>query len=81
MLCPSFSLYLLISTLLTHSLHTVSFTMADLNQSAVDPIANTTGAGFQEAPADDGHKVFAGNLAFATTEDELKSLFSEAGTV
>lgn len=55
--------------------------MADLNQSVVDPVANTTGAGFQEAPADDGHKVFAGNLAFATTEDELKSLFSEAGNV
>ncbi len=30
---------------------------------------------------DDAQKVFAGNLAFATTEDELKSLFSEAGKV
>ncbi|PWZ01852.1 hypothetical protein BCV70DRAFT_198133 [Testicularia cyperi] len=64
--------------------------MTDINQSAVDPVANTTGAGYQEAPAsqapgnptaEDLSKVFAGNLAFATTEEELKNIFSEAGTV
>lgn len=52
--------------------------MSDPNQSVVDPVANNV----QPPKADDdAQKVFAGNLAFATTEDELKSLFSEAGKV
>ncbi|KAJ1021189.1 hypothetical protein NDA16_003975 [Ustilago loliicola] len=52
--------------------------MADLNQSVVDPVANDV----QPAKVqEDDKKVFAGNLAFATTEDELKTLFSEAGNV
>jgi len=52
--------------------------MSDPNQSIVDPVANNV----QPAKAeDDAKKVFAGNLAFATTEEELKSLFSEAGNV
>lgn len=33
------------------------------------------------AAVDDANKVFAGNLAFSTTEDELKSVFAEAGSV
>ena len=52
--------------------------MSDPNQSIVDPLANNVQAVKLE---DDAQKVFAGNLAFATTEDELKSLFSEAGKV
>ncbi|KAN0064220.1 hypothetical protein ACQY0O_003387 [Thecaphora frezii] len=63
--------------------------MADLNQSVTDNVTNTTGAVLEEAPVsqnpgntgDEAFKVFAGNLAFATTEDELKTVFSEAGTV
>ncbi|SPC64429.1 uncharacterized protein UHOD_07276 [Ustilago sp. UG-2017b] len=52
--------------------------MADLNQSVVDPVANDAQVA---KPQEDEKKVFAGNLAFATTEDELKTLFSEAGNV
>ncbi|EPQ27733.1 uncharacterized protein PFL1_04870 [Pseudozyma flocculosa PF-1] len=63
--------------------------MSDPNQSVVDPAANINGAALAEAPAsenpgntgDEALKVFAGNLAFATSEDELKTIFSEAGTV
>lgn len=53
-------------------------TMTDPNQSIVDPVANNVQPAKTE---DDDNKVFAGNLAFATTEQELKSLFSEAGKV
>lgn len=53
--------------------------MADPNQSAVDPVANNVQPAGK--PEEDDKKVFAGNLAFSTTEDELKSLFSEAGKV
>lgn len=53
--------------------------MADPNQSVVDPVANDVQPA-NKAPEDD-KKVFAGNLAFATTDDELKKLFSEAGNV
>lgn len=52
--------------------------MTDPNQSVVDPVANNVQPPKSE---DDDKKVFAGNLAFATTEEELKSLFSEAGKV
>ncbi|SPO29033.1 uncharacterized protein UTRI_05607 [Ustilago trichophora] len=52
--------------------------MTDPNQSIVDPVANNLQPAKTE---DDDKKVFAGNLAFATTEQELKSLFSEAGKV
>ena len=52
--------------------------MSDPNQSIVDPVANNVQPPKAE---DDDKKVFAGNLAFATTEDELKALFSEAGKV
>ncbi|KAJ1018785.1 hypothetical protein NDA13_006471 [Ustilago tritici] len=52
--------------------------MADLNQSVVDPVTNDAQVA---KPQEDKKKVFAGNLAFATTEDELKTLFSEAGNV
>ncbi|PWN41523.1 hypothetical protein IE81DRAFT_330811 [Ceraceosorus guamensis] len=51
-----------------------------LQASSENPAAAAAGA----LAADDDKKaqqVFAGNLAFATTEDELKQLFSEAGTV
>ncbi|KIS66864.1 uncharacterized protein UMAG_10723 [Mycosarcoma maydis] len=53
--------------------------MTDINQSIVDPVANN--AQHVNKVEEDDKKVFAGNLAFATTEDELKTLFSEAGTV
>ncbi|GAC94570.1 glycine-rich RNA binding protein [Pseudozyma hubeiensis SY62] len=53
--------------------------MTDINQSIVDPVANN--AQPVNKAEDDDKKVFAGNLAFATTEDQLKNLFSEAGTV
>lgn len=33
------------------------------------------------AASEDANKVFAGNLAFTTTEDELKKVFDEAGNV
>ncbi|SNX86760.1 uncharacterized protein MEPE_05469 [Melanopsichium pennsylvanicum] len=52
--------------------------MTDPNQSAVDPVANNVQSIKTE---DDDSKIFAGNLAFATTEHELKTLFSEAGQV
>ncbi|KAJ9475638.1 Glycine-rich RNA binding protein [Pseudozyma hubeiensis] len=53
--------------------------MTDINQSIVDPVANNVQPA-NKAEVDD-KKVFAGNLAFATTEEQLKNLFSEAGTV
>ncbi|CAO1614160.1 unnamed protein product [Parajaminaea phylloscopi] len=39
------------------------------------------GAGSAAPAADDSHKVFAGNLAFSTTEDDLKAIFSEIGKI
>ncbi|PWN48248.1 RNA-binding domain-containing protein [Violaceomyces palustris] len=45
------------------------------------PVINGTNGVDQQKPSDDAQKVIAGNLAFATTEDELKELFSEAGKV
>lgn len=53
--------------------------MTDINQSIVDPVANNVQPA--NKAEDDDKKVFAGNLAFATTEEQLKNLFSEAGTV
>ncbi|TKY88306.1 hypothetical protein EX895_002658 [Sporisorium graminicola] len=53
--------------------------MTDINQSIVDPVANNVQPVAKSE--DDDKKVFAGNLAFATTEEQLKSLFSEAGNV
>lgn len=53
--------------------------MTDPNQSIVDPVANNVQPVTKSE--DDDKKVFAGNLAFATTEEQLKSLFSEAGNV
>ncbi|CBQ69492.1 conserved hypothetical protein [Sporisorium reilianum SRZ2] len=53
--------------------------MTDINQSIVDPVANNVQPVTKSD--DDDKKVFAGNLAFATTEEQLKALFSEAGTV
>lgn len=53
--------------------------MTDINQSIVDPVANNVQPVTKSE--DDDKKVFAGNLAFATTEEQLKSLFSEAGNV
>ncbi|UZJ52502.1 hypothetical protein CBS101457_001822 [Exobasidium rhododendri] len=47
-------------------------------------ITNTNGniaAEAQASAVDDAMKVFAGNLAFATTEEELRSVFTEAGEV
>jgi len=42
---------------------------------------NTTTTTTANSIDDFPHKVFAGNLAFKTTEDELKEFFSAAGTV
>lgn len=53
--------------------------MTDPNQSIVDPVANNVQPVAKNE--DDDKKVFAGNLAFATTEEQLTSLFSEAGKV
>ena len=58
--------------------------MAETVNSTSNPAPGPGGAEAQvsnTAAVDDANKVFAGNLAFSTTEDELKSVFSEAGSV
>lgn len=58
--------------------------MAEPVNTTANPAPGPGGAEAQvsnTAAVDDANKVFAGNLAFSTTEDELKSVFAEAGTV
>lgn len=58
--------------------------MAEPINTSANPAPGPGGAEAQvssTAAVDDANKVFAGNLAFSTTEDELKSVFAEAGAV
>lgn len=58
--------------------------MAEPVNTTPNPAPGPGGADAQvsgTAAVDDANKVFAGNLAFATTEDELKAVFAEVGTV
>jgi RNA recognition motif-containing protein len=51
--------------------------MTDVQAQTTNDVAAATPA----ATVDDTNKVFAGNLAFATSEDQLKEVFSEVGNV